>query len=64
METTALQIGQIVKVLDASQFQRRIWTGALTAIESHGGKLHGRVFRWPIPVPINQLVPLHKEDLQ
>jgi hypothetical protein len=56
-----MQIGTVVKVVSACQFQHTCWIGALTELKSFPGKgLYARVFRWPNWVPIAQLIPVKK----
>ncbi len=60
-QVSPVQIGQVVKVVDLSQFQHVCWIGAVQALEYHGYKLYARVYRWPLLVPVEQLIPLRRD---
>lgn len=63
METAVapVAVGQVVKVLDTSQFQHVVKVGAVERLEWHRGRLYAKVINWGPLVPVEQLVPLKRE---
>jgi hypothetical protein len=60
-QVSPVVIGQVVKVVDKSQFQHVCVIGAVQSLEWWRGGLYARVFRWPWLVPVDQLVPLRRD---
>lgn len=56
-----MQIGQVVKVVDTSQFQHVVKIGQVTRLEWHSGRLYAKVINWGPLVPVTQLLPLGKD---